>query len=141
MTDERDHPDESVRVRFTPYRAKAGEVVEAQFTQDEWGKLRDFASFAQELRATSLLNRKRQSGFRFSVEGDRSLSDATRAEIHDLAMALRPFLLNNEHTNFNHVKNILSRAIDHPAIRERLDELRSEFDGRTSRRNFELRGG
>ena len=130
---------ETVRLTIQNSLTGATEEVVATFSADDWSTLRDFVVFSADLRRASLLNRKRTTGFRFAVSGDESLCDATDPELSEMAMLLRPFLLNDERTNFLRVANTVGGAIAHPYLREQFNSLRQVFAGATSQRLFSLR--
>jgi hypothetical protein len=45
-----------------------------------------------------------------------------------MLMRLRPFILNDERTNFRKIKNILSRRAEHPPFRKHISEISDTFE-------------
>jgi hypothetical protein len=126
-------------VRFAAKVEDSPEDVHFVFTPAEWSILTEFVTFATELRAAALLNRRRTTGFRIAMEGDRSFSDATRPETAELATYLRPFLLEGERTAFAKTAKLVAKATAHSQIREILAGQRRIFAGKTAQRFYALR--
>lgn len=70
----------------------------------------------------------------FSWSGEMPPEDDVAAFLH----RLRPFVLNDERSNFNRVCNILGRAIAHPGMTALLRQQRDEFAGRAFQSQLQL---
>lgn len=127
---------DSIEVLATLRTAEGEEVTHAcSFTADEWQLLERFATYADELSRSKLMATRWD--FAFSLRGDMdgvvtfeptALPDADlfRAFLH----YMRPFVLKREATFFDHIRNILGRRLDHPAVRAYLERQKEIFAGR-----------
>ena len=112
---------------------KAEEVVELTFSVDDWEVLQEFRRYAEELAQSSLV----QQGVPFSVnvkwtaeQGLEVKADLPPDEqIDALLMRLRPFILNDERTSFNRMRNAVARSSSSSNLHAHLDSLKFRFSG------------
>lgn len=109
------------------------EIVEIEFTNEEWEILQDFARYAEKLENNSLV----QDGIPSSLTVNWQIGEGLKVEtklpsdeqIDAMLMKLRPFILNNERTNFNRVRKIVKRVASSKRVRDHLDTLQYLYSG------------
>jgi len=109
------------------------EVVEMVFDDKDWEILEDFAKYAAEMESNPLirdgipvsLNETWTAGEGLKVEAKIPLDE----QIDAMLMKLRPFLLENESTNFDKVKNLIGKATSNERVRQHLKALDSFYSG------------
>ena len=123
----------NVKIRILDQDGSDEEVVELEFTDDEWEVLQDFAKYAGELRESYLVKEGIPSSLNMTWTEGEGLKVNTKLpsdeQIDAMLMKLRPFLLSNERTNFNKVRNILKRAAGNKRFRDHLGTLQLLYSG------------
>lgn len=119
----------------------AVEELPVEISDDDWGRLRSYLEDFDLLAATRMGGHC-QIKVRFTFDAQAGWSyDADLPPEDDIAAflhRLRPFLLNDEQSNFNRVCNILGRAIRHRGITALLRKQRAEFSGEAFRSQMQL---
>ncbi len=110
------------------------EIVELEFTDDEWETLQDYAKYAAKLEKNSLVQEGIPSSLNVSWTEGEGLKVETKLpsddQIDALLMKLRPFLLvKDTPTNFNRVRAIVRKAADNKRVRDHLDTLQYLYSG------------
>ncbi|HEX3131407.1 MAG TPA: hypothetical protein VH394_28980 [Thermoanaerobaculia bacterium] len=109
------------------------EIVDLEFTDEEWEILEDFAKYAAEMENNSLIKEGIPSALHVNWTLGEGLTVETKLptdeQIDAMLMKLRPFLLENEQTNFNDVWNIISKATPNQRVRKHLKALRFLYSG------------
>lgn len=117
------------------FRGRDGFEVEhaCSFTADEWQRLERFLRYALELRETKLLSSAGHISFSLSADESGIKFEGTSLPDRDLfrslLMLMRPFVLQDEETNFARVVNVLWRRLDQPVFRSYLDRQKAIFNG------------
>ncbi len=116
------------------------EAVELEFADEDWETLQDFAKLASKLERNSLVQEDIPSTLKVDWSPGEGLKVDTKLpsdeQIDALLMKLRPFLLNDERTNFNRVRNIVRRAASHQRLRKHLDTLQFLYSGQRQQSLF-----
>jgi hypothetical protein len=133
----------------TPFKlrlenTRTGEVAELAGAIDDahWKILKRFTEFAAELDEAQYV--KLQMPLRFAITwnhetGFEKPTDLPPAQqVREFLHLLRPFLLEDEPTNFLKVCNIFAKYFDHPLFRQNLKELRRSFQGKRSQSYFTI---
>jgi hypothetical protein len=109
------------------------EIIDLEFTDEEWEALEDFAKYAAEMENNSLIKEGIPSSLSVSWTQGVGLKVETKLpndeQIDAMLMKLRPFLLDNERTNFNDIWNIISKATKSQRVRKHLKALRFLYSG------------
>lgn len=109
------------------------EVVELEFTDNEWETLQDFAKYAAKLEKNSLVQEGIPSSLNINWTAGEGLKVDTKLpsdeQIDALLMKLRPFLLNDSPANFNRVRNVVLKAANNQRVRNHLDTLQYLYSG------------
>lgn len=127
--------DLSVRVN-----KQEAEKLHVEIEDQDWHTLVGYLEDFDQLAATRMGNCQIKIKFTFdartgfSWSGEIPPEDDVAAFLH----RLRPFVLNDERSNFNRVCNILGRAIAHPGMTGVLRQQRDEFTGRAFRSQVQL---
>jgi hypothetical protein len=109
------------------------ERLHAAVDDEEWNMLASFLDDFERLAATRVANGGQvkvrlefdaRSGF--SSSGEMPPDDDVAAFLH----RLRPFVLNDERSNFYRVCNVLGRSVGHRGITAMLQRQRDEFSGK-----------
>lgn len=121
---------------FTFTRPSSPQPVECSgfFEDEEYRILLKYLECYQRLAETAVMQGQYQTRFNLKWQKDEGFQDGSVLPPHDAYLAflysLRPFLLNDEETYFYKVANILSRRIDLPEIRGRIENYRDLFSTR-----------
>lgn len=114
----------------------------ADFEDKDWQILLDFVNYATDLDGLTLVKQGSIVKLGISHESGQSVTFKTELppdeQIIALMHRLRPFILENEPTNFNRVANILTRKIDNSQFRELIKRLRSTFLATKYRNMFQI---
>lgn len=99
------------------------DVVDGQFTDDEWATLRPFHAEWDRLRQAEWIANGMPAQFNIEWEDGvgQTLSTPdkpTNAQVKEVLHGLRPFVLNDEALFFPKALNIPMRALQHPWMRE-----------------------
>jgi hypothetical protein len=110
------------------------EIVDLEFTDDEWETLQDFARYAAKLEKNALVQEGIPSSLNVNWTAGEGLKVDTKLpsdeQIDGLLMKLRPFLLvKDTPTNFNRVRNIVRKAANNQRVRDHLDTLQYLYSG------------
>jgi hypothetical protein len=109
------------------------EVVDLEFTDSEWEILEDFAGYAEEMEANSLIREGIPSSLNVIWTAGVGLKVETKLptdeQIDAMLMKLRPFLLEGERTYFHDVWGLLSKATQNEKVRRHLKALRYLYTG------------
>lgn len=110
------------------------EVVDLEFTDDEWETLQDFAKYAARLEKNALVQEGIPSSLSVNWTAGEGLKVDTKLpsdeQIDGLLMKLRPFLLvKDTPTNFNRVRNIVRKAANNQRVSDHLDSLQYLYSG------------
>jgi hypothetical protein len=105
--------------------------------------LLDYARYTEAIGQTQFALNARTSGkVRWledgSVVGEAQAPDV---EIRELLHVMRPILLKDEATNFSRVANIVARRLDHPVIRQHIDDWKAAFGQKASQAVYQLTSG
>ena len=126
-----------------PYEAKAylttgqgGEkyAVSGTFDDQEWKALLEFVQYAKDLQALQLVSQGGPGKLSLSYTAESGLSYLVDLPPEDQILALlhrlRPFVLNDEPTNYYRVYNHLTRRFDDKPFRHFLKSLRGYYSGK-----------
>lgn len=110
------------------------EIVELEFTDEEWETLQDFAKYAAKLEKNTLVQEGIPSSLNVNWTAGEGLKVETKLpsdeQIDALLMKLRPFLLvKDTPTNFNRVRSIVRKAANNQRVRDHLDTLQHIYSG------------
>lgn len=117
--------------------------IEVTLENDEIELLQKFHQEVEELKQTKIA----QSGvffhsFNFDYQAGNGIETKGELppaiEIKELLHSLRPFLLKNEPTYFNYVKNKISKNCDSNKIRTHLKDLKKKFNSVEVQNNFKF---
>lgn len=126
-----------MKVTLTIRNERTGEesATEAQFPPDEWSVLKDFVCFAAKLSSIGLFHGGRRISYNVTCRPGEDLLAEVRLppadEIDALIHRLRPFVLNDERTQFLRVCGILNRRFMDSRVLDCRDRLRRRFGGET----------
>lgn len=105
----------------------------AEFTDEEWNIFNRYEEYVRELVGIQLLREGGPGKLKLHCHRDEGLSVQSELPPDDQVTALlhklRPFVLQNEPTDFNKVRNILSRRIEDETIRGFLKDQKDVFHG------------
>jgi hypothetical protein len=131
----------AVRLTLTINPGERTETMEATFPDEDWDRLIDFLTYARELEQTELLSKGYPLGLTFKTEngGTRVSSnlppdDQISAVLH----RIRPFVLQDEPTNYYAVSKLLSRRFESDLMRLTLSRLKEFYSGKDSQRMYTL---
>lgn len=108
-------------------------TLAVQFTEAEWAILMRYCEDCERIAESNALKDFRVN---INVSGEKGKPVEWNSTIPDddkiavILHRLRPFVLNDEPTNFNKVCNILKRQMNHPFLRSVVDYQRNEFSGK-----------
>lgn len=123
----------TVKLRTLDQNGENEEVVELTFEDKDWEILEDFARYAAQLEEKSLVKEGIPAALNVSWTEEQGLKVEAKLpsddSIESLLVRLRPFLLMDESTNFNKVRNILAKATSNKRIRRHLDTLQFLYSG------------
>ncbi len=123
----------SVKLRTLDQDGENEEIVELEFTDDEWEILQDFAKYAGELENNSLVKEGIPSSLNVTWTEREGLKVDTKLpsdeQIDAMLMKLRPFILSDERTSFNRVRGILRKKEKSQRARKHLDTLQFLYSG------------
>jgi len=111
---------------------------------DEWGRMLAFAEYAKELRTAALLNRNPRWSYGFTFNQEEGVKPTVlppKIEVRELAMLLRPFILQNEDTYFYPILGLLSKYFAPPEFRRIFQAWRDRFSGRDGQELFKAEFG
>lgn len=120
------------------------EAVTCEFGVAEWAQLREFYANAEQLRSTRFVQNRH--GGSVSVTWRAGLGATSRSkeietdDVWAMLLKLRPFVLQKESCNFLRTRKLLTRRINHRAIRAHLDEVRRIFELELLRNVVGIRG-
>ena len=118
-------------------------VVSGDFEDDEWQALLDFIVYAKDLEATELIQQDGPGVLRLHYTKETGLSYQVDLppEGHVLSMLhrLRPFVLNNEATNFNRISKTLARRLGDDSLRKFLKSLQEYASGKELQKTIRIR--
>jgi len=107
--------------------------AEAVFDDLEWKALLDFVQYSKDLQAIQLVSQGGPGKLNISYTQESGLSYSTELPPEDQVLSLlhrlRPFILQNEVTNYYRVSNILSRKFVDNSFRNFLKALRKYYSG------------
>jgi hypothetical protein len=117
--------------------------VDGSFPDECWSRLSRFAEEAEVLQRSSVLQQELRVhvSLRKAGPGQPICCDVTLPsgdEIAVLLHRLRPFVLQNEFTNFDRSANILSMYIENLVIREVIQTQRDLFNGKDFQRQLRI---
>ncbi len=119
--------------------------VTGEFPDNEWQALVRFVSRADRLRESPLVQEdmRQISELLIAIPSGEGLTtrELERLPLNDLAMSLRPFVLDNDATFFFKILNYLSHRIEDDDVREWFKRLRREFQGLELQKDFEVMCG
>jgi hypothetical protein len=117
------------------------ERLNVEVRDEDWNTLVSFLDDFDRLAATRVANGGQvRVRFRFDAQGGFASSgemppdDDVAAFLH----RLRPFVLNDERSNFYRVCNVLGRAIAHRGVTAMLQRQRDEFSGRVFQSQIQI---
>jgi len=106
------------------------------FTNDQWELLTLFATYAEELSRTALLNTDGRLAFSVASREESGVQFEASMPAHDefraLLLLMRPFVLQSEDTYFFKVLNVLKWRLDHERFRAYLDRQKAIFNAERS---------
>lgn len=109
-------------------------TAEAEFDEDEVGRLHAFYEQAEALTDLSVLKMGMPGNLKISYEKDKGLTFAGSVppseSISALLHKLRPFILSDEHASYNRVTGLLKKKFNDAEIRSILDKQRRIYDSR-----------
>ncbi len=111
---------------------------------DDWQRLRRFAEYANELRGVALLNRNPHWSYGFAFnqeEGVKAPELPPPIEVRELAMVLRPFILQDEGTYFYRMVNLLDKHFAPAEFRQFFKAWKDRFSGRDGQQLFRAEFG
>lgn len=100
---------------------------------DEWRRLVAFVEYARELRTSTLLNRSPRWSYGFAFNQEEGIKPSVlppKIEVRELAMLLRPFILQTEGTFFYDIVGLLGKHFSPDAFRLWFKAWRARFSGR-----------
>lgn len=110
--------------------------VSGSFTDLEWECLGCFLVYVEKLTETDLIKNGGPGRLTMSFDENKSFSYETQVPEEDrvigLLHRLRPFLLNNEDTQFNKICNILTKRLEAEEFRHFIKYLKDNFLGKES---------
>jgi hypothetical protein len=116
--------------------------IYGEFPDHEWQQLMLFHARAEALRVNPLVQEaqgKVQDILVAVPSGKAKTSiQLPRVPLNDLAMCLRPFILQKESTEFGRIRGILTRQITHEQMQAWLGRLKKEFEGSGLRKGFDV---
>src|SRR5215208_2085087 len=122
-----------VRIRTLDQDGNNEEIVDLEFADDDWEILQDFAKYAGQLENNSLVREGIPSSLNVNWTEGEGLKVDTKLpsdeQIDAMLMKLRPFLLKDERTNFNRVRNTVRKAANNQRVRKHLDTLQFLYSG------------
>ena len=110
------------------------DTVRGEFDHDEWGVLSQFVQLAEKLVASEFV--QSGAGSRLNVQYQKGKGvrfEATvppEEQISSFLHRLRPFVLNDESTNFGRVSNVLSKHCQGTAAIQLIKGLKFQFSGK-----------
>ncbi|MCK4577397.1 MAG: hypothetical protein KAU50_01325 [Candidatus Marinimicrobia bacterium] len=114
----------------------------AQFEDDEWVQLQLYEEYAAELKSTRFvsengpqrlnLSYSQESGFAHDIE----MPD--KEKVISLMHRLRPFILNDEKTNFSRICNIITKCVSDDKIRSIIKSQKIIFTGKQLQSLFKI---
>jgi hypothetical protein len=115
-------------------------VCRGEFTDDEWLVLTEFLEFSHMVSTAEIIRKGwRSSSIGWSdARGFYSEDNTPESHIRELLHLLRPFVLQNERTNFYNVLNMISRRMDNEGIRAVLGRWKAGFSGQISQSAFTI---
>ncbi|MBN2029067.1 hypothetical protein JW824_02385 [bacterium] len=118
------------------------QIIDVSIPDEEWKILKDFKSFAEELLKSKIMREGFQVQFNVSgiLDGNFKFNPKLPPD-DDLAILLhrmRPFILNNELTNFNRVCNILSRSFENDIFRQVIKRYKEMYSGTDFRNQIRI---
>jgi hypothetical protein len=112
----------NVKIRTLDQDGKNEEIVELEFTDEEWETLQDYAKFAGKLEANSLVKEGIPSSLIVNWTAGEGLKVETKLpsdeQIDAMLMKLRPFILSDSRTNFNKARNVVKKAANNQRVRK-----------------------
>lgn len=120
-------------------------VAKGAIPDQEWRRMLAFAQYSRDLRSAALLNRDPPWSYRFAFsegEGVKAPNMPPPIEVRELAMLLRPFILQDETTYFYKIVNLFDKHFVPAEFREVFEAWRGRFSGRDGQELFrvEFRG-
>lgn len=99
------------------------EVVEAEFTDEEIGVLKQFIAYSDRTSESRLLqnglpaiNRMVYSNCDFRMECE----DYNNGDLYELLHLLRPLILDDERASFEKVRNLIAKKLSHNLVKNKL---------------------
>ena len=108
------------------------EAISFSMPVDEWRRILKFRAEAEKLRKTSFV-RNGMGGsisIAFSDNGEirSNVKPVDEDPTSNMFMKLRPFILNDEDTNFYQIRNILARYSKNGPLNEQLKSIKNRFE-------------
>jgi hypothetical protein len=104
-----------------------------EFSDSEWEDFEHFVDYAEKLMETDLVKNGGPGSLNVSFNANTGLSYNTKIPDDDKLIGLlhriRPFILNNERTQFNKICNVLSKHLEEDQFRHVTKAMKDTFSG------------
>lgn len=122
-----------VTLQFGRTEEDTPRVINGKFDDNEWKILGRFVEYADDLANIELIREGGPGSLSINCSEEKGFSYSTNVPPDDrvivLLHRLRPFVLNNEPTNFNRICNYLGKSLDDEGLRNFLKSLRGYYSG------------
>lgn len=124
----------TVKFSFTSKKTGESGSAEATFSDADWDRLLEFVAEAERLFATQAIRNGFSVNNNVRWDRDSGLTTTVRLPADDDVAAvlhrLRPFILEQERSNFLSICNLLASRLDHPGLRATIAWHRELFAGK-----------